>query len=350
MGVPVYNRIHPLRRPKGFDPVVQRWSAGFQNRASDLCVSFYGIQGVDSTTVYASPFFGWIAQAVARPHGPTVHDHAWFTDPNGLYTHIVALYWIDTTGRDAWQADLAVQGWWDDAARLTEACGYFRESLTVPLERQETLYWQDYPAGLSRSLDVALYPTPYCGYYGAMRDRIPLAAIDELAPAIAHLTPPVQRETRGARWRIATPHNLAVIRSAAYWGMCDPEQTANYMSDLRAPLMRGMDYLKDNPVASGCCSLRFQQSCDAAGGPALETHALGYFLSLGHMEAWSERHPTHESIFSAAIARYRKYGHANQLRTWHEVFVLPASGQIFEYLNCAPGTGLSGLFDGERQA
>ena len=36
------------------------------------------------------------------------------------------------------------------------------------------------------------------------------------------------------------------------------------------------------------------------------------------------------------------------LRTWHEVFVLPEQGQIFEYVNCAPGTGLSGYFAGER--
>jgi aliphatic aldoxime dehydratase len=50
------------------------------------------------------------------------------------------------------------------------------------------------------------------------------------------------------------------------------------------------------------------------------------------------------------MARYRKYGSLNQLRTWHEVFVLPAEGQHFEYLNCAPRTGLLPYFDGERLA
>jgi hypothetical protein len=52
----------------------------------------------------------------------------------------------------------------------------------VPVERQETLYWKDYPAALSRSPEVAVYPTPYCGYYGAMRDRI-----IELAALVADL-------------------------------------------------------------------------------------------------------------------------------------------------------------------
>jgi hypothetical protein len=100
-----------------------------------------------------------------------------------------------------------------------------------------------------------------------------------------------------------------------------------------------MDFLRESPEATGCCSLRFQQTCNAGGAPELETHALGYFLSLEHMENWSEKHPSHGAIFRAAMARYRKYGKQNQLRTWHEVFVLPAQNQIFEYVNCAPGTG-----------
>ena len=351
MGLPVYDRVHPLRKPKGFEPVVQRWSAGFVNSCRSLCVAFHGVQGKDADTVYASAFFPWIEAALALPEGPTVADHAWFVDEAGLYTHVIAAYWVDEGKRDAFFASPHVRAWWEDEARLSEATGYFRESMTVPLERQETLYWQDYPGGLSSSADIALYPTPYCGYYGAMRDRIPLAAVDRLeTPLPAQLHDSVMRETRGARWRISTPANLAVIRSAAYWGRCDPEQTEDYMRDLRAPLERGMAYLKENAGATGCCSLRFQQTCDASGRPELETHALGYFLSLGHLEEWAERHPSHEAIFSAAIARYRKYGRANQLRTWHEVFVLPEGGQVFEYINCAPGTGLSGYFEGERLA
>jgi hypothetical protein len=36
------------------------------------------------------------------------------------------------------------------------------------------------------------------------------------------------------------------------------------------------------------------------------------------------------------------------LRTWHEVFVIPKQGNVFEYVNCTPGTGLSSYFDGEK--
>lgn len=342
-----FERVHPLRRPKGFEPVVQRWSAGLVNSCEAICVAFHGIQGKDAKTVYASSFFPWINAALKLPNGPTVYDHAWFIDQNGLYTHIVAAYWVDCARRDEWLANRQVAQWWNDRARLAEPTGYFRESLTVPVERQETLYWKDYPAGLSRSADVAVYPTPYCGYYGAMRDRIPLAAIDSLASQIAALPVSTERRTAHARWRVRTPSNLSVIRSGAFWGRCDAEQTGDYMRLLRAPLDRGMAYLKENPLSAGCCSLRFQQTCNAEGAPVLETHALGYFLSLKHMEDWAEHHASHEAIFAAAMQYYRKFGKANQLRTWHEVFVLPATEQIFEYVNCASGTGLSGFFDAE---
>lgn len=350
MTVQIYERINPLRKPKGFEPVVQRWSTAFVNGCDAFCVAFHGIQGKSADEVYAAPFFRWMEAALALPSGPTVHDHAWFVDKNGLHTHIVATYWVDREKRDSWMAEPHVVSWWGSDARLAEPTGYFRESLTVPVERQESIYWLDYPAGLMRSSEVAIYPTPFCGYYGAMRDRIPLAAVDKLESPLIDLPEPQGRATRGARWRIVTPDNLAVIRSAAFWGRCDPSQAENYMTELRAPLLRGMDFLRDSPAASGCASLRFQQTCDASGTPELETHALGYFLSLKHMENWAEHHASHEAIFSAAIARYKKYGKANQLRTWHEVFVIPQQDNSFEYLNCAPGTGLSGYFDGEKMS
>jgi hypothetical protein len=189
--IPVYDRVHPLRKPKGFEPVVQRWSVGFPNKCQAMCVSFYGVQGPERGTVYRSQFFDWLRRTQDLSSAPTVVDHAAFSDANGLYTHIAALYWIDTEQRDGWTANPHVGDWWNSAARLDEGVGYFKESLTIPLERQETLYWQDYPAGLSRSPEVAVYPTPYCGYYGAMRDRLPLAAVDPLLSELAARRDPV---------------------------------------------------------------------------------------------------------------------------------------------------------------
>jgi aldoxime dehydratase len=62
---------------------------------------------------------------------------------------------------------------------------------------------------------------------------------------------------------------------------------------------------------------------DEHGAEVPEDHALGHFLSLRHMERRAEGHATHAAIFGAAISRYRRCGASNQLRTWHEVFILP---------------------------
>jgi aldoxime dehydratase len=57
------------------------------------------------------------------------------------------------------------------------------------------------------------------------------------------------------------------------------------------------------------------------------------------MERWSESHPTHLEIF-AAFMRMAQSLDFRLLRLYHEVSVLRAEEQRFEYLNCHPGTGL----------
>lgn len=86
MNFQVLERINPLRKPKGFEPVVQRWSVGFPRKCDALCVAFHGIQGPNAEAVYKSGFIRWMSEAVSLPNGPHVHDHAWFVDHNGLYT------------------------------------------------------------------------------------------------------------------------------------------------------------------------------------------------------------------------------------------------------------------------
>lgn len=332
-------RRNPLRKPKGFEPVVQRWSVALPQRSRTCHVSFLGVQGPDAAALDATGFLGMLREAFARSDGPSAVDHARHRDEDGRLNHIVAAYWTDPEAAESWASADGFRSFWSDPARMRGTCGFFRECLAVPVERQETLYWADYRAALSASANVAFYPTPYCGYYGSMRDRLPIAAYDDLAPPRPELVP-ASPSSEGRRLRVTPPENLAVIRSATYWGACDDEQRDDFEARLRRPLEGGMDYIRGNAREVGCCSLRYQSTVDASGEPLPEAHALGIFLSLAHLENWAERHASHHGIFSAAMARYRKYGAANQLRTWHEVYVLPRGGQLFEYLNCSPRTGL----------
>lgn len=342
-----YPRVFAIRKPEGFVPAVQRWSAQFPESCSAVHIGFFAAQGEDADVVAASGFLEWVSRAMHGAFAPATLDHSSFTDEAGVFNRIVTAYWTDTHTFDAWRIAQRQEGWWEDDARKDGPCGFWREMLTVPVERLETLYWNDYTAAMSKA--VPIEPTPYCGYFGAMRDRIPVAAYDPLASETTSLgAHAAVRETRKQRWFVTPPHNLAMIRSASFWGNCDEEQKADYDQRLRNPLAQGMDFLRTHPEESGCCSLRFQQTLGENDSLVPETHAHGYFLSLRHMENWSERHASHEAIFSAAIARYKKYGSGNQLRTWHEVYVLPKHGQHFEYINCHDRTGLLQWFDGVR--
>ena len=342
-------RLAPLRKPPNFTPAVQRWSFLIPPREPGVRVAFFGAQAVESTALATHPLLEWVRLHVAgHPSGPTCLDHARLTG-RGLLEHVTCAYWIDEERFAAWSADAGAEEWWEDPARLGGPCGSWREVLRVPRDRQESIYWEDYPAGLMASPEVEVFPTPYCGYYGAMRDRIPAAATDALDAAEgAVLAPQPGRVGYGEHWSVVPPANLAVIRSANTWGRMDPEQRADYEAKLRKPLGAGMDFLSSNPLPSGCASMRWNRTTDAAGNEVPEEHAHAHFLSLRHMERWAEGHDTHAAIFDAAITRYRDYGARNQLRTWHEVYVLPEGGQRFEYLNCHPKTGLLPWFPGER--
>ncbi|MGS4821893.1 phenylacetaldoxime dehydratase family protein [Raoultella terrigena] len=337
----VYPRVYPLRKPEGFTPQVQRWSTRFPTGCSALHLGFFAVQIPEGCSKTDPAFDTWLKAAFEGEYAPIARDHACFKDESGMFNFVVTAYWTDSVAFTGWRQSEQQGGWWDRPERLSGPYGYWREMLTVPLERLENLYWSDYMAALSKALPID--PASYSGYFGAMRDRIPLAACDPLDGTDE--LPPASEAKPGHRYFVVPPHNLAMIRSASFWGNCDEEQRVDYEQKLRDPLARGMDYLRTQPAQSGCCALRFQQTLNEHGQSLPETHAHAYFLSLKHMERWAEGHASHEAIFHAAIARYRKYGADNQLRTWHEVYVLPRGSQHFEYINCHSKTGLLPFFE-----
>jgi aldoxime dehydratase len=343
-------RVTPLRKPPNFTPAVQRWSFQVPPGQTQFRMAVFGAEAPDNAALADHPLLSWVEQFLANhPDGPNSHQHARSRTLHGTSTHLVSAYWVDEERFARWSADRAAEAWWQAPARLQGQLGTWREILRVPRDRQESLFWRDFPIGVSASPEVALYPTPYCGYYGAMRDRLIAAATDRLESPLGG---PLQRQSGrkgfGEHWAVHPPKNLAIIRGGSSWGFMDEEQHANYEDQLREPVSAGMDYLERNPLPSGCASMRWQRSSDIRGNLEPDEYAHAYFLSLAHLEDWSENHASHAAIFSAAIRRYRHYGAANQLRTWHEVYVLPEGGHRFEYLNCHPETGLLSWFGAER--
>ena len=76
------------------------------------------------------------------------------------------------------------------------------------------------------------------------------------------------------------------------------------------------------------------------GAPRKRGFATAHFDSLTRLEDWAESHPTHLRIFGRFIELATELKGDIKLKLWHEVTVVPAEMQEYEYVNCHPGTGM----------
>jgi len=152
-------------------------------------------------------------------------------------------------------------------------------------------------------------------------------------------------DSRGKRLQVKEPKNIALIRSAQDWGDCQEEELSYYMENVHSTLIEGMNYICDNPIDTGCCCSRFSDEVDLEGNTQKRTFGFAYFLTLGHLEKWAEKHPTHLAIFGKFFEMAQHFNLQLDLKLWHEVSVLPGNHQLFEYVNCHSHTGLLPWFE-----
>jgi aldoxime dehydratase len=185
---------------------------------------------------------------------------------------------------------------------------------------------------------VSACPVAEHAYWGSARDRIPASQTDPLNNSVSTLA----LSRSGARVRVEPGRNVCMIRSGQDWSDTTGEERATYLGRVRPKLIDGMTYLRDEGLPIGCFSCRFMQVLDGIGAATEKTFGQAYFRSLAALEDWAEQHPTHLAIFGTFIREMAPLGDAMQLRLWHEVMVLPAEAQSFEYVNCHDRTGLMG--------
>ena len=345
--MPIQRILH-MRKPPGFKPAVQRWSAQFPENIAHIHVGYYGTQGPDDDAIAESPFSTWQSAALADAAGPQAHDFVRFVDAAGRVNRILIAYWTDVARFNAWRKAEWNTAFWEHPARLSEPTGYFREELRVVLGRHETIYFVDFAGGVARCPGVHLEKTFESGYWRAARDRIPRAAHDALESSLPGPLSMASRATAGARFVVFPPKNLVVIRSGQYWERCGEEQLAEYTHRIRPRLEAGLEFFSQNPGETGCCVLRYMHHVDEQGYLKAESSVHGIFHSLADLERWAENHATHKAIYAEAFRQLMTYKERRELRTWHEVFVLEGHDQLFEYLNCHPRTGLLPYFDAAR--
>ncbi|HEY1974520.1 MAG TPA: phenylacetaldoxime dehydratase family protein [Pseudonocardia sp.] len=273
--------------------------------------------------------------ALADADGPGHHDRATHTHPAG-YTEIVSIaYWPDPSTFDRWFTAHR-EGWMGDH-RLAENVGRWVEVIRPTVDEFETLFTApERPEGVAVIADGWSEDVQEHGYWGGMRDRIPLSQTD---PMLGGGPPVIERD--GARVRVHPRQGLCLIRSGQDWSDTVGRDRELYLNDVEPVLRAGMDFLRDEGRAIGCYSNRYVTVLKD-GRPGEASFGMSWWRSLDVLERWAESHPTHVAIFGAAMKYLTTMGAQGQLRLYHEVSVVSAEEQYFEYLNCHENTGLLG--------
>lgn len=264
--------------------------------------------------------------------GPGEHDVTHHTDAQGYDNYIAVGYWRDPAAYDRWAS--RTEDWWASDDRLSSPVGVFREIVRPRADQFETLYafTDDFP-GVGAVMDRVSGEIVEHGYWGSMRDRVPLSQTSRMSASGSLVA-----EGAATGQVVVRAHdNITLIRSGQDWVDTGPEERELYLSEIEPVLREGMDFLRDHGAEVGCYSNRYVRYCDLDGNPIDKSYDIGHWRSMDLLERWSESHPTHLRIFTTF---FKVVTGLEKLRLYREVSVFDAHDQHYEYVNCHPATGM----------
>ena len=268
---------------------------------------------------------------------PVNADEATFTDPQGYFNRVAALYWLKAADFAAWSKLPDVAEWRASMTKLS-SIGLWWEPVAVDANYMETIAFKEYLRGFS-GCPVGFANTEGTGYWGAARDRIPASAYDLFERTDIAAEPEAGAAKIPYR-KIQPPKNMTVIRSGVSWEDCEGEQLQEYQQRIRPALDAGMEYLRNNPRETGCFALRQVGCVNPAGEDSPKAIRSA---PLSRLDIWKPGPRITRAILRSTPARSpraKKYQDKLQLRTYNEIFIVEANNPPFEYFNCHPRTGL----------
>ncbi|WP_409302477.1 phenylacetaldoxime dehydratase family protein [Pseudomonas sp. KCJK8993] len=329
-------RLEAASTPHDYQAPFPAWTARFTPLVERVVMACFGAQapgplGLESLAPYIERF--------ALANGPLYWDPAQCQDATGTHNLVAIAYWADVAAFERWRCDSGFDQWWQAPERETEATGRFVEIVTPGQEWFETLFSSpDGVEGIAHLGSGMSGVVREHGYWGSARDRLPRAQVDKLVGARGDVA---QKTGTGARIRVPGRENLCLIRSGQDWSATSRQERKLYLEDIQPVLQAGMDFLRDEGGVIGCRSCRLMQVLDACTGAPLEkSFGLAHFDDLARLETWARSHPTHLAIFGRFMRYTQALDFQVALRLYHEVAVIPASAQWFEYINCHGQTGL----------
>lgn len=350
------DRTEPAKMPPGFMPPYELYTARFPKTVKDIVMAIIGVQYKsaelnDGTGLKAISSF--ISSNLVDPTArPAFHEVAAVTDNRGFYNVALFAYWPSMETYKAWSVDSGFNGWWSKLEPEGDGeagHGWFMEVFLPTADRFETVFTTATPEGAAHMREGLSGPIKEHVYWGSMRDRLPISQTDKLQSEDedqSHVKTPVANGTSlSRRIRVPGKKNLAVIRSGQDWSAALEEERQLYLNSMQPPLIRGMEYLRDHGDEVGCFSCRFMEIVDPVkgkveGSGTERTFGLAYFDNLASLERWSKEHRTHLAIFGEFGKYAKRLGDQMSLSLFHEVLVLEADQQFFEYIGCHGGTGM----------
>jgi len=325
-------RTNPARmRSADYVPDFESFTGRMADKVSALTIAYFGVQSTEFDAAQSAAHE--LDHLLGQVRGPLHYDRARFTDQLGFSTTILICYWDDQQCFDKWYKDHGHT--WTSIDHATPGLGFFTEIVRPSADRFETIFTsQTKREGLATMAD-AMVPFVEHGYWGSMRDRLPITQVD---PLIGQGRP--EAESAGRLRRIVPQGNLCLIRSGQDYGETVGAERAFFLGDIEPSLRAGMDFLRDDGLAVGCFSNRYMDVIDDDDRFVEKRFAMSWWNDLADLETWSKSHPTHARIFDSAMRHITEFGAESDLHLYHEVVVADRSQQLFEYLDCHDLTGL----------
>lgn len=337
-------RIRARRIGDDFEPPYPAWTARSSTGGAATVMAYMGVQFSDESGRGAAlDALRQLDGLLDASSGCAYRDYATYRDEAGYDNLLAIAYWINEASHRAWTESAAVVAWWQQKLENPGKLGYFREVLSPTSDRFETLFSSpDQMEGVGLALGKrSAEDIQEHAYWGSMRDRLPCSQTDALendGTLVRGAGP------SGSVIRVNGHENLALIRSGQDWTDTKGKERELYLDGIEPIFREGMDFLRDEGTTIGCYANRYLTCIDLDGTPMEKSFGMSFWRSLGDMEAWAEHHPTHLRIFGTFMQTVQELEFQLDLRLYHEVSVMRADQQFYEYINCHDRTGvLNGL-------
>jgi len=328
-------RSQSLSTPPAYTPPFPAWTTRFSPLVEQVVMAYFGVQSQQTAGQYA---LDPITSHFSMTTGPAHWERATYSDERNYVNDIVIAYWASQEAFTQWKAESGFDAWWATPEREQEDKGWFMEVVSPDIRGFETIFSnQHHPEGVAHLAHVMSGEMHEHGYWGSARDRLPAAQTSALKGQGQLTVTPL---TSG-RHIVQGRDNLCLIRSGQDWSDTLAEERVLYVQEVEPILDKGMRFLRDDGMSIGCLSCRYMHGVDRDHhGRLQKTFGLAHFTDLQALENWSKNHPTHVAIFNGFMRYVKALNFTIQLRLWHEIVVIPAQSQYFEYINCHPNTGL----------